>query len=81
MDHSMHHMEMDHGGMDHGGHGGHGDMDMGSKCNMNVSLDIALLVDTCSTDNPCFVYRCSLPGPRKIYASCSLDGTSQGQPL
>lgn len=33
MDHSMHHMDMDmgHGGMDHGGHGG-----MGPKCDMNM---------------------------------------------
>jgi hypothetical protein len=30
-DHSAH--MMDHGGMDHGGHGGH---DMGPMCNMNV---------------------------------------------
>ncbi|KAL1985289.1 hypothetical protein VTN96DRAFT_8088 [Rasamsonia emersonii] len=49
MDHSMHHMEMDHGGMDHGGHGGHGDMDMGSKCNMNMLF-------TWSTKDLCIVF-------------------------
>lgn len=75
----MHHMEMDHGGMDHGGHSGHGDMDMGGKCNMNVSLGIPVRYFG-QADNPCFAYRCSLPGRRKISASCSLDGTSQGQP-
>ena len=35
-----HHMNHDHGGMDHGGHGGMdhggGDMDMGGMCSMNM---------------------------------------------
>ncbi|CAE6445900.1 unnamed protein product [Rhizoctonia solani] len=44
MDHSMHHMEMDHGG--HGGHGGHGDMDMGPKCDMNMLWNTQI-IDTC----------------------------------
>lgn len=35
----MHHAGMD---MDHG-HGGHGDMDMGGQCNMNVSSSFIIL--------------------------------------
>lgn len=37
----MHHSGMD---MDHG-HGGHGDMDMGGQCNMNVSSYYSLYWD------------------------------------
>ncbi|KAJ6114555.1 hypothetical protein N7486_000333 [Penicillium sp. IBT 16267x] len=45
MDHSMH---MDHGmpGMDHG----HGDMDMGGQCNMNM-------IFTWSSENLCIIFR------------------------
>ncbi|KAL4953011.1 Ctr copper transporter family-domain-containing protein [Aspergillus filifer] len=43
----MHHMDM---GMDHGHHGGHGDMDMGdSQCSMNMLF-------TWSTKNLCIVF-------------------------
>ncbi|CAE6449846.1 unnamed protein product [Rhizoctonia solani] len=46
MDHSMQHMDMDHGG--HGGmdHGGHGGMDMGPKCDMNMLWNTQI-IDTC----------------------------------
>ncbi|CAI7574717.1 unnamed protein product [Penicillium glandicola] len=43
MDHSMH-MAMDHGDM------GHGDMDMGAKCNMNMLF-------TWSSENLCIIFR------------------------
>ncbi|KAJ9203558.1 hypothetical protein DTO164E3_2480 [Paecilomyces variotii] len=45
MDHSMHHAGMD---MDHG-HMGHGDMDMGGKCNMNMLF-------TWSTKDLCIIF-------------------------
>ncbi|KZV73316.1 copper transporter [Peniophora sp. CONT] len=37
---------MDHGGMDHGDHGGHGGMDMGPKCTMNMLWNTQI-EDTC----------------------------------
>ncbi|KAK8236230.1 Ctr copper transporter [Phyllosticta capitalensis] len=43
----MDHSGMDHGGMDHGGHGG---MDMGHKCNMNMLF-------TWDTTDLCIVFR------------------------
>ncbi|KAG8744485.1 hypothetical protein FRC10_010050 [Ceratobasidium sp. 414] len=45
MDNSLHHMGMDmeHGGMDHGGHGG---MDMGPKCSMHMLWNTQI-IDTC----------------------------------
>ncbi|QRD88492.1 copper transporter family protein [Aspergillus flavus] len=46
MDHSMHHAGMD---MDHG-HGGHGDMDMGGQCNMNMLF-------TWSSKDLCIIFR------------------------
>ncbi|KAE8415787.1 Ctr copper transporter family-domain-containing protein [Aspergillus pseudocaelatus] len=46
MDHSMHHSGMD---MDHG-HGGHGDMDMGGQCNMNMLF-------TWSSKDLCIIFR------------------------
>jgi copper transporter 1 len=45
---------MDHGDMDHGhdhsGHGGHGDMDMGGQCSMNM-------IFTWDTTDLCIVFR------------------------
>ncbi|KAB8220532.1 Ctr copper transporter family-domain-containing protein [Aspergillus novoparasiticus] len=46
MDPSMHHSGMD---MDHG-HGGHGDMDMGGQCNMNMLF-------TWSSKDLCIIFR------------------------
>ncbi|KAE8309114.1 hypothetical protein BDV41DRAFT_567621 [Aspergillus transmontanensis] len=46
MDPSMHHSGMD---MDHG-HGGHGDMDMGGQCNMNMLF-------TWSAKDLCIIFR------------------------
>ncbi|KAI1253082.1 hypothetical protein MGN70_005290 [Eutypa lata] len=41
---------MDHSHMDHGDHAGHGDMDMGDMCNMNMLF-------TWDTTNLCIVFR------------------------
>jgi hypothetical protein len=66
MDHSAHHAAMDHGNMDHGGHGGHGAMDM---CNMNASISLPLstpqpvtnipsqMLFTWDTTNLCIVFK------------------------
>lgn len=60
--------------MDHG-HMGHGGMDMGGQCDMNVLRAVppteqAVAILTCS--------RCSSPGPPKTFASCFANGESLG---
>ncbi|OJJ79859.1 low-affinity Cu transporter [Aspergillus glaucus CBS 516.65] len=53
---------MGHGGMDHGGHGGHGDMDMG-QCNMNMLF-------TWSTKNLCIIFpQWRVTGPFSLFVS------------
>lgn len=68
-------VQMDHSGMDHGGHG---DMDMGPRCSMNACTTLFPAHAPASRlpEIPANQVRCCSPGPLRTYVSSSASGIS-----